>query len=107
MAETRYNTLHEILNCPGSWLAPAVRSSVRQPFQLVRTECPSCAASLFQAYGTKPVCLVRDLILARLVQPNVAYREAGGADTDRCYRVIEVVLVGTAHGAESRRSRSR
>lgn len=75
---------------------------MRQPFQFVRTECPPCAASLFQAYGTKPVCLVRDLIAARLVQPNVAYHEAGGgAGTDRCYRVIEVVLADTAHGAES------
>ena len=75
---------------------------MRQPFQFVRTECPPCAASLFQAYGTKPVSLVRDVIQARLVQPNVAYREAGGGvGTDRRYRVLEAVLVGTAHGAES------
>jgi len=75
---------------------------LRQPFQLVRTERPACAASPFQAYDTKPVYLVRDLIEAQLVQPNVAYCEASGGDcTDRRYRVIEAVLVDTAHGGDS------
>ena len=75
---------------------------MRQPFQLVRTEYPPCAASLFQAYDTKPAYLVYDLIEARLNQPNVAYCEAGGGDgTDRRYRVIGAVLVDTQHGWDS------
>jgi hypothetical protein len=75
---------------------------LRQPFQLARTEYPPCAASLFQAYDTKRVYLVRDPIEARLVQPNAAYCEAGGGDgTDRRYRVIEAVLVDTEHGGYS------
>jgi hypothetical protein len=50
--------------------APAVRSSLRQPFQLARTECPPCPASLFQAYDTKRVYLVHDPVEARLVRPT-------------------------------------
>jgi len=64
---------------------------------------PSMRGVLFQPYDTRPVYLVRDLIEARPVQPNVAYCEAGGGDgTDRCYRVIEAVVVDTAHGGDSR-----
>jgi hypothetical protein len=74
---------------------------LRQPFQLVRTECLPCTASLFQAHDTKPVYLVRDLE-ARLAQPNVAYCKAGGGHgTDRRYRVLEAVLVDTALGWDS------
>jgi hypothetical protein len=75
---------------------------LRQPFQLVRPECLPCTTYLSQTYDTKPVYLVRDLIEARLAQPNVAYCKAGGYHcTDRRCHVIEAVLVGTALGGDS------
>ena len=75
---------------------------MRQPFQLARTEYPPCAASLFQAYDTKPVYFGLRPHRSRLIQPNVAYCEAGGGEgTDRRYRVIGAVLVDTQHGPNS------
>jgi hypothetical protein len=57
---------------------------------------------LFQAYDTKSVYLVHDLIEARLVQPYAAYGDAGPGDgANRRHPVIEAVLVDTPHGGDS------
>ena len=80
----------------------ALLSSLRQPLQLVWTEFPPFAVSLFQDHDAKRVYQLHDFIESRLIQPNVADCVAGRVGgTDRRYRVIESVLLKTVNGGDS------